>query len=98
METILRVVEKEFPDKEFGDFVGFAPVTLVPFEPALIDFSLMSPEQIEWYNEYNSVIVREISPHFSELGRQDVVDWISEKTAHVDPGVSGSVQKWRKEL
>ena len=91
-------MKKEFPDKKFGEFVGFEAVTLVPFEPALIDFSLMSPEQIEWYNEYNSRIVREISPHFSDLGRSDVLDWISEKTAHVDPGVSGSVQKWRKEL
>ena len=88
-------MKKEFQDKNFGEFVGFEPVSLVPFEPALIDFSLMSPEQIQWYNEYNSRIVREISPHFSELGRQDIVDWIKEKTAHIDPGVSGSVQKWK---
>ena len=91
-------MKKEFPDKKFGEFVGFEPVTLVPFEPALIDFSLMSPEQIEWYNEYNSRIVREISPHFSELGRYDVLDWIAEKTARVSPAKSGSVQKWRDEL
>ena len=96
METILRVVKREFPGKK--EFVGFEPVTLVPFEPALIDFSLMSPEQIEWYNEYNARIVQEISPHFSELGRSDVLDWISEKTAQVHPGKSGSVQKWRNEL
>ena len=98
LETILRVVKKQFPHKTFGEFIGFEPVTLVPFEPALIDFALMSPQQIEWYNAYNAKIVREISPHFAELGRSDVLDWISEKTARVDPRKSGSVQKRKKDL
>ncbi len=53
-----------------GPFVGFEAVTLVPFEPKLIDYSLMGPEQIEWLNEYHALVVEKISPHFEEAGRQ----------------------------
>ena len=43
-----------------GDFVQFEPVTLVPFEPKLIDFGLMSVKQIEWLNTYNEIIVNKV--------------------------------------
>ena len=52
LETILQVVPA-MQDTEYGDFIKFGPVTLVPFEPKLINFSMLSPEQIDWYNEYN---------------------------------------------
>ena len=53
LETILRVVSAGLPDNGYGDFIKFEPVTLVPFELKLINFSMLSPEQIDWYNEYN---------------------------------------------
>jgi hypothetical protein len=40
----------------------FEPVTLVPFELKLIDFGLMSPAQIEWFNDYNKQIKDRIVP------------------------------------
>ena len=39
------VARQDFDDGTYGEFIGFEPVTLVPFEPKLIDFSLMSPGQ-----------------------------------------------------
>ena len=45
IESVLRVVNLPFKDETYGKFVGFEPVTLVPFEPKLIDFSMMSPGQ-----------------------------------------------------
>ena len=45
IESVLRVVSIPFKDETYGEFVGFEPVTLVPFEPKLIDFSMMSPGQ-----------------------------------------------------
>ena len=35
-------------------------ITLVPFEPKLIDFELMNREQIEWYNQYNEKIKEKV--------------------------------------
>jgi hypothetical protein len=37
------------------------PVTLIPFEPKLIDFGMMSTAQIEWFNEYNVKIREEVA-------------------------------------
>ena len=45
IESVLRVVNIAFNDETFGKFVGFESITLVPFEPKLIDFSMMSPGQ-----------------------------------------------------
>jgi hypothetical protein len=36
-------------------------VTLVPFEPKLIDFGMMSPPQIEWFNSYNRKIREKVA-------------------------------------
>merc|ERR1712001_804789 len=36
LETILRVVSEDDNGSEFGNFISFRPVTLVPFEPKLI--------------------------------------------------------------
>lgn len=98
LETILRVVGKVFSEENFGQFIGFEAVTLVPFEPKLIDFSLMSPEQIEWLNEYNELIHQKVSPYFVDEGREDVVHWIEEKTARIDPGLSAAVQSYKNDL
>ena len=58
----MRVVSAEFDDTEYGSFIKFEPVTLVPFEPKLINFSLLTPEQIEWLNEYNAIIREKVGP------------------------------------
>ena len=60
LETILRVTEFEVDGEEYGKFVKFEPVTLVPFEPKLINFEMMSPEQIEWYNNYNKLTIEKV--------------------------------------
>ena len=60
LETILRVVEFEADGDEYGKFIKFEPVTLVPFEQKLINFTMMTPEQIEWYNNYNQLTLREV--------------------------------------
>ena len=55
-------VPAEFEDDTYGDFIKFEAVTLVPFEPKLINFTLLRPEQIDWYNEYNSLIREKVGP------------------------------------
>lgn len=77
-----------------GSFIGFEPVTLVPFEPNLIDFSLMTPAQIEWYNDYNSQINEKVRPYFSDAGRDDVLEWLDSKTSFVNPSTSNVVQQY----
>ena len=37
-------------------FLGFEPVALLPFEPKLIDYNLLTQEHIDWLNQYNKMI------------------------------------------
>ena len=80
-----------------GEFLQFVPTTLVPFEPKLIDFSLMSPEQILWFNDYNKKIREIIAPHFEETGNKRAMDWIAVRTETVSPRRSKWVQMYAKE-
>lgn len=50
LENILEVVEK-FPGKKHysGEiFFGFKDITLVPYEPKLIDYNMLTMYQVIW--------------------------------------------------
>ena len=83
LETIMQVVSKDVGDGSYGEMIGFEPVTLVPFEPKLIRYDMMLPEQIEWLNDYNKKIKDTLMPYFSNDDR--VKNWLEARTAYVDP-------------
>ncbi|XP_059350232.1 xaa-Pro aminopeptidase ApepP-like isoform X2 [Daphnia carinata] len=63
LETILRVVDvnmTQHPQEEshYGGnrFLGFEPVTLVPFEPNLILADVMTSKQMKWLNDYHQLV------------------------------------------
>ena len=60
------------------------PVTLIPFEPKLMDYSMMTPEQIAWLNEYNKKIVDTILPIFEANGNELAADWIRARTETIE--------------
>ena len=60
------------------DFIVFETVTLVPFEPRLINFQMMTSAQIQWLNAYNKRIREKILPL---VNRDDLTrDWILSQT------------------
>ncbi|XP_029342090.1 xaa-Pro aminopeptidase 2-like [Acyrthosiphon pisum] len=46
LETILEVITK---NETMGKYLTFEPITLVPFEPKLIDYYMLSPKQVRIY-------------------------------------------------
>lgn len=54
---------------EYGEFLGFEVVTLVPFDLDGIDTSLLSKEDIEDLNNYHSHIYEVISPFLNDEER-----------------------------
>lgn len=58
-------------DHQFStyEYMTFEMLSLVPFDPNLIDITLLSPAQIDWYNAYNQRIRDEIGPHLSERAK-----------------------------
>lgn len=63
-----------------GPFYGFEDVTLVPYSKKLIDESLLTPEELNWVNDYHQRVWNEISPKIQD----DVVkDWLYEQTTKI---------------
>ena len=101
LETVVRVVEKNltYAGRGFGPFYGFKAVCLVPFEVKLIDFTLLSKDQVDWLNEYNKEIVEkvrsfyiirtmkynlyQVGPILLEEGYEEGYRWMLERTVHI---------------
>lgn len=47
---------------EFGTFLGFETVTLCYLDNRLVEKSLLTAEEIDWYNAYQEHVYQEISP------------------------------------
>ena len=84
LETVIYAKKRDLPN-EYGEFIGFEPATLVPFEPHLINFGMMNPRQIEWLNSYNDKINTLIKPFFNGEDKKFVIEWLDSKTVFVDP-------------
>ena len=60
IENLLLTVKAK--TTEFGDFYAFETLTLCPVDIRLIDFSLLSSEEIGWLNDYHQKVYEELSP------------------------------------
>ncbi len=63
-ENMIVCVEKE--ETEFGKFLGFDTLTLCPIDTTLIDISLLTPEEIDWINDYHQRVRTELMPFMNE--------------------------------
>lgn len=71
----------------------FEPVTLVPFEPKLTDYSLMTVKQLEWLNTYNELIINQVRPKVPS-NDQRTLAWLDLRTVFINPRLSYEVSKW----
>lgn len=65
--TFNFLADKDVASGGGKQFLAFEPVALIPFEPKLIDFTLLNQEQVEWLNNYNKMIKDKVG---KELKRQ----------------------------
>ena len=66
-------------ENQYGHWLGFAPLTLVPIstEPVLVDE--LSRDQINWLNDYHTHVYEMLSPRLNE----DEKVWLKEKCAAI---------------
>jgi len=57
----LAVVETR-PSNEFGSWLGWETLTLAPFEPSLVEASLLNSKEKNWVLSYHKKLVRELTP------------------------------------
>ena len=61
---------------EFGQFMYFEDLTLVPFDPDAVDISQMTAHDISLYNDYQQRVYDVIAPFLTAEER----DWLKEQT------------------
>lgn len=75
IENTLLVVPAE--ETECGRFLGFETLTLCPIETSPIIKELMTPEEIQWLNDYHTTVYGRLSPYLNE----DEKAWLRKATA-----------------
>lgn len=56
------VLSKVKQETEFGEFLGFTPITLFPIDRQLIDKSLLTTSETAWFNSYHKMVWEKLSP------------------------------------
>ena len=67
IENLLLVIPYQTTD--FGEYCAFETLTLCPIDTKLIDWSLMSREEIRWLNDYHQMTCDRLSPFLPEEER-----------------------------
>ena len=67
-------------ENQYGHWLGFAPLTLVPIstEPVIVDE--LTRDQINWLNAYHAHVYEMLSPRLTEEEKT----WLKAKTAPID--------------
>ena len=65
-------------DGEFGEFLQFEPLTLCPIDTTPIRLEIMTPDEVEWLNNYHKLVFQELSPLLDDEADRE---WLREATA-----------------
>lgn len=81
LETIL-MVKNASVDHHFNHvpYYCFEAVALVPFEPNLIKYELLTRNHIEWLNDYHRTCRMVVGDLLNIQGRQRAYDWVVKRT------------------
>lgn len=69
-------------ESEFGRFLKFEPLTLCPIDLHPVDFGLLTPDEVQWLNDYHAEVRRRLGPLVNDAYAHD---WLMEHTAPVKP-------------
>ncbi len=71
------VLCRRLEETEFGAFLSFETLTMFPFDRALLDLDIMTPEEIAWVDSYHETVRERLMPHLSD---EESRRWLSEHT------------------
>jgi Xaa-Pro aminopeptidase len=70
---------KKAEETEYGTFLQFEPLTLVPFDRAAIDADMLTERDKALLNGYQKEVYRQVSPYLTEEERA----WLAQETQPV---------------
>ena len=71
IENLVLVEQRDLPGME-GAWLGFETLTFAPIDRTLVDLSLLSPAQIDWWNAYHAKVRDVLAPQLEG----DVLAWL----------------------
>lgn len=74
LENLLVCARKKI--NAYGTFMGFEPLTMVPFERDAILWEQLSEKEISWLNAYHKKVCETIAPYLNE----EEISWLKEVT------------------
>ncbi|XP_004685846.1 PREDICTED: xaa-Pro aminopeptidase 2 [Condylura cristata] len=78
LEDVALVVEAK--TKYPGTYLTFEVVSLVPYDRNLIEVSLLSPEQLQYLNDYHQTIWKKVGPELQRRQLQKEFEWLQKQT------------------
>lgn len=90
LETVIMAVDAETKNT-FNDvkYVKFEPVSFVPYWKKLIDLSIMTPEEINWLNNYHKQCREKVGKMLKDQRKEDVYKWLLQETEPISTEGSG---------
>ena len=73
IENLVLTVKREIAGGE-GDWLGFEPLTFVPIDAALVDRSLLTEDEIAWWNDYHAKTRELLAPQLDG----EALAWLEE--------------------
>jgi Xaa-Pro aminopeptidase len=73
IENLVLVEKREIAGAE-GDYLGFETLTFAPLDKALVDVSLLTPEERAWWNGYHADVRRILAPQLDG----DALAWLED--------------------
>ena len=73
------IVTQEYKENEFGAFYNFETITLCPIDTTPIVKELLTDKEVEWFNNYHTMVFDTLSPHLNEEEKA----WLKEKTKDI---------------
>jgi len=64
IENLILVEPRDISGAE-GEFLGFEVLTLAPIERRLVDLSLLTRDEVEWWNAYHARVLEVIGPQLN---------------------------------
>lgn len=71
---------KKIKENEFGTFLGFETLTMVPFDLEAIDIDYLNDYELELLNEYHRMVFNNISKYF----QGEELEWLMNATRKVE--------------
>jgi Xaa-Pro aminopeptidase len=75
IENLVLVESRDVPGAE-QEMMGFETLTFAPIDRNLVDISMLSPAEINWWNSYHAKVLKIVGPQLDGESDKDAKSWL----------------------